>query len=337
MSIGCHIALGEISKKSKGQQIIDALLKLPDLGANAIQVFMSPRHGASSGKPIHHDEAEEIKDLLTGSKTYFVVHGKYDLNFCSPNVNWYRTALIADLRKVSQLGKDIGVVIHQGKNVAKMNLTHEEAVQNYADNIKKVLDETNDITNPIFLENSCQQGTELGYTLEGLKEIWDKFESKYKKRLGFCLDTCHIFVAGTLQMKDNNDVDEFFLNFDRLLGLNNLKVIHFNDSKTPFDGHNDHHHDIGSGFIADPNYQSTVKKYQQVGAGGRGSEEGLRRVLTWAQKYDIPCILETPRETISIQEQIAIVNQWAEEVDAKSLPPLQKKKVTITLKHPLKK
>lgn len=323
MSVGCHIALGDSSKKAKGQQIIDVLLRLPDLGANAIQIFMSPRHGASSGKPINAEDAQEIKDLLNGSRTYFVIHAKYDLNFCNPNINWYRAALVADLRKANQIGSDIGVVIHQGKNVAKLDLSHEEAVANYVANIKLVLDETNDINNPIFLENSCRQGTELGYSLEGLAEIWNQFESKYQKRLGFCLDTCHIFVSGTLQMRDLNEVDTFFAKWDQLLGLENLKVMHFNDSKTPFDGHNDHHHDIGTGFITNPNFQSTVKKYQQVGPGGRGTEEGLKRVLAWAKKLNVACILETPRESISIQDQLTRVNEWMETVE---IPVYEKKK-----------
>lgn len=329
MSVGCHIAIGDNPKKSKGQQIIDALLKLPDLGANALQIFVSPRHGASSGKPINENDAKEIKDLLKGSRTFLVIHAKYDLNFCDPNVNWYRTALEADLRKANQIGSDIGVVIHQGKNVAKLGLSHDEAVNNYVKNIQTVLDNTSELSNPIFLENSCQQGTELGYNLQELAKIWNKFDKKYLNRLGFCLDTCHVFVAGALQMKDAEEVDDFFAEFDKLLGLKNLRVIHFNDSKTPFDGHNDFHHDIGAGFVTNPDYQSTMKKYQQVGPGGRGTEVGLRRIAAWAKKLDIPCILETPREAVPIKDQLDLVNSWMEQEEE----PKEKKK--INFKKPL--
>ena len=125
MKIGCHIAVSNNGGKTKGQQIANALLMLPEIGANAIQVFLSPRHGASSGRPINADDAEEVRALLKGSRTYLVVHGKYDLNFCDIGVKWYQDALIADLRQANQLGNTIGVVIHQGKNVTRLKLKRE--------------------------------------------------------------------------------------------------------------------------------------------------------------------------------------------------------------------
>ena len=57
---------------------------------------------------------------------------------------------------------------------------------------------------------------------------------------------------------------------------------------------------------------SEVKKYQNIKEDRRGNLNGLKRVLSWAQKHNIPCILETPAETISITEQLNIVNSWAD-------------------------
>ena len=136
-----------------------------------------------------------------------------------------------------------------------------------------------------------------------------------------------------LGMKDNNDVDNFFNEFDRLLGIENLKLIHFNDSKTPFDGHNDHHHDILGGFITNPDYLSPVKKYQKVSPDqAYGSIMGLSRVLTWAKKYDIPCILETPQEIIRIQEQLEVVQDWADNIDTKNIKLNKPKKIVLKKK-----
>lgn len=334
MKIGCHLALSsyQSSNNSKGQQIIQCILALPEIGANALQIFMSPRNGVSNGKPLDQNEADEIAELLVGSRSFLVVHGKYDLNFCDLKVKWYQDGLIADLRRVAQINDQIGVVIHQGKNVARMGIPHEEAVSNYVNQIKSVIDKTKNLKNRILLENSCQQGTELGYTLEGLAEIWDQFEPKYRKRLGFCLDTCHIFVAGTLQMKSSQDVDDFFRRFDQLLGLDYLKVIHFNDSKTPFDGHNDYHHDLTAGFITNPDYQSTVKKYQNVGSDRRGHISGLQQVLAWAKLLEVPLILETPRNEISCEDQLRLAQKWSKEVELPSRLISKKKRLNFKKK-----
>lgn len=314
MKIGCHLSI------SKG--IERAILNVPALGGNALQIYISPRHGAGGGIPLSDEDAEDIQDLLIGSKIYMVVHGKLDLNFCDSSVKWYKKALIQDLQKAGQISGDIGVVIHQGKNVDRFNLEHSDAVKNYVKRIIEVLEETKDLKNPIFLENSAHQGTELGYDLPGLAEIWKEFPSKYHSRLGICLDTCHAFVAGALQMKDNREVDNFMKEFDKLIGLQHLKVIHYNDSKTPFDGRNDHHHDIGAGYITNQSYQSTVQKYQASTKNGqnRGTEEGLKRVLAWAKVLNIPCILETPEEATTCSDQLKTVNQWAESFKSSDLP-----------------
>lgn len=314
MKIGCHLSI------SKG--IDKAILSVPTVGGNALQIFLSPPHGTSGGIPLNDEDAEDIRDLLKGSKIYLVVHGKYDLNFCDPTNKWYKKSLIQDLRKASQINQDIGIVIHQGKNVTKLNLEHGEAVSNYTRHIMEVIDETKDLKNPIYLENSAHQGTELGYDIEGLAEIWNNFPKKYHHRLGFCLDTCHAFVAGALQMSNSQEVDTFFEKFDKMIGLEFLKVIHYNDSKTPFNGKNDHHHDIGVGYITNPTYQSTVKKYQLSTREGKnfGTIEGLKRVLAWAKLLDIPCILETPGEEIPCHQQLSTVNKWAYDIKEKDLP-----------------
>ncbi len=291
MKIGCHMRI------DKG--IDKVLYDIIEYGGNAVQIFLSPPQSSSIGKPI--EGAESLKEMIRNTGIYLVVHGKYVLNFCNLNIKWQYNALVSDLRKANQLGSNIGVVIHQGKNTKK--IPREAALRAYVEGIQRVIDETKDINNMIILENSCQQGTELGYTIEELSQIWGMFDDKYKKRIGFCLDTCHIFVAGSLRMKDKKEVDMFFDKFDRMIGLKNLKVIHFNDSKTRFDGHNDHHGDILRGYIGDS------KK--------GGNMEGLKRVVYWAKRYEIPLILETPRDELDwgCSEQIALLNKWVEEID----------------------
>jgi len=326
MRIGCHLSIED--------GIDVAIQNSIEYGGSAVQVFLSPNRGAGPGKVILKETAETIKAILKNTGIYFVVHGKYILNFCSPTILWYNDALIADLRKASQLGENIGVVIHQGKNKPEFNLTRTQAIETYVRSLEAVLEETNDLKNPIILENSCQQGNEIGYTIEELAEIYHTFDKKYQNRVKFCIDTCHIFVAGTLQFLNEEEVDNFFMNFENLIGMDKLEVIHFNDSKTPFDGHNDHHHDLMSGYITDPQYQSEVKKYNNTEQSKRGTLEGIKRLISWAKTYNIPLILETPREKSTCEDQIKLLNQWAEEapnIDTKK-PKLITKKIVMKKK-----
>lgn len=293
-----------------------------ELGASAVQIFISPNRGTSPGKPISSADAQTVKTILNNTGVYLVIHGKYILNFCSPKVLWYHDALVSDLRKAAQLGSTIGVVIHQGKNKPDFNQSRSQAIKTYVSHLEAVLETTNDLNNPIVLENSCQQGNEIGYRLEELAEIYHTFQKKYQPRVRFCLDTCHIFVAGTLQFKSADEVDRFMNQFDTLIGLDKLEVIHFNDSKTPFDGHNDHHHDINHGYICNQTYQSSVKKYANTPVNQRGSCEGLQRLVGWAKRYQIPLILETPLEETNRQDQVNLLGEW---VKNEALPPAPKK------------
>ena len=108
--------------------------------------------------------------------------------------------------------------------------------------------------NKIIFENSCQQGTELGYTIEELAEIYHSFQQKHKDRLAFCVDLCHIYVAGVMNVRSVEDIERVMEKFDKLIGLEHLEVIHFNDSQVRFDGHNDCHGDILTGHIGNPSH-----------------------------------------------------------------------------------
>lgn len=300
MQIGCH--LGDPNLK-----IDNIIYGAIELGANAVQMFLNDPNQRTDGKPISN--AKMIKQMLKNTGIYLVIHGKYLYNFCRSQ-SWQTEGLVVDLRKVHSLGSNIGVVIHQGKNISELKLTHDEAIQTYVDNLKTIIDLTKNIGNQILLENSCQQGTEIGYTLEDLADIFHRFEPKYRKRIGFCLDTCHIYVSGQLQMKSAQEVDNFFQKWDRLIGIEHLKVIHYNDSKTPFDGHHDRHEDIGWGYIGNPSKG--------------GTEEGLKRVISWAKGYGIPLILEVHGEHISCPEQVYIVRAWSEQLPAITIESMKK-------------
>ena len=106
-----------------------------------------------------------------------------------------------------------------------------------------VLDNNNDSVT-ILLETMSGKGTELGYKFEQIKYIIDNVTKK--DRLGVCLDTCHIYSAGYDIV---NELEAVIKDFDDIIGLDLLKVIHLNDTKHEFNSRKDRHANIGKGYI----------------------------------------------------------------------------------------
>jgi deoxyribonuclease-4 len=123
-----------------------------------------------------------------------------------------------------------------------------------------------------LLEHTAGQGNHIGYRFEHLAAIRDKM--RHKKRLGFCLDTCHLFAAGydfTTPEKYERVLEEF----DRVVGCRHIRCIHLNDSKSPLGSRVDRHADIGKGLI------------------GR---RGFRSFLLDLRFAETPGLLETPTD-----------------------------------------
>lgn len=287
--IGCHI-----NKNAHGS--LSNSIKIACLaGATAMQFNYSPPTSAAAGKQLTPAEIAEINRLKTELGIYLVVHGKYIYNFCR-TLKWQTTSLVDEIRALSRINCD--VVLHQGKNVAELKLSREQALSAFVTNLSEVLDQTVDCLNGIILENSCQQGTELGFTMDELYKIYRMFNTKYHHRIGFCIDLCHIFVAGTLDMRDPAAIEHFFNEFDTQIGINKLKLVHFNDSNIAFDGHNDNHQDILLGHIGNP----------ALG----GTSAGLRCMAKHLYKLNIPMILETPSPA-AYPDTIKLIRSWVSE------------------------
>jgi deoxyribonuclease-4 len=98
----------------------------------------------------------------------------------------------------------------------------------------------------VLLEQTAGQGTALGTTFEQLAAIVAKTDSH--GRIGVCLDTCHLLAAG-YDVSSSEGYAETFSQFDRLIGLDRLKVFHVNDSKKPCGSRVDRHEHIGKGHL----------------------------------------------------------------------------------------
>ncbi len=123
----------------------------------------------------------------------------------------------------------------------------------------------------LCLETMAGKGSEVGKNFDELAQIIAL--SHEQKRLGVCFDTCHVNDEGVAL----GDVDKVLDDFNHIIGLSRLKVIHLNDSKNPRGSHKDRHENIGYGTIGFPILSAWVHN---------------PRLLT------IPKILETPTDGI---------------------------------------
>jgi deoxyribonuclease-4 len=261
-----------------------AIQAVEEYESNAMQISVkSPRRGGL--KHISDEEAKEFKKYAkqAGLK-YFVAHCSYLLNFAKPpkKNKWALDLLINDIECIHQLGGN-GVVLHIGKY---LDMKKEVAFKNIVESIHRVLDATKKTNVPILLETTAGQGTEIGFEFGELQEIYKKINRK--KRVKFCVDTCHIFSAG-YDLRTKKAVQETFRQWNKTIGTDKIACIHFNDSKKDLGFKVDRHELLGEGTIG---------------------KVGLTEVAKFAQKNNIPVIIETPEKTRTHKEDLDILKSW---------------------------
>lgn len=260
-------------------------------GANVFQIFInSPK----SFKTTTNKKALRLlKDDAIKRDIQILVHGNFMLNFCNPENSSICTnakrVLIDELNDSVTLGA-IGVVIHMGKNVKKLDITNEEATDNYIKGLEYCL-KNSDKNSILILETGAGQGTEICTDITELGKLRERLPD-YKHRIKFCIDTCHIFSAG-YNIGDPEYVNFFDTFIQNNLGWKNVVAIHYNDSKCILNCRKDRHADIGKGEI---------------------ELEGLIKFAKLCKQKNIPIILETPAEIhndkeFSYSEQIIMIKK----------------------------
>jgi deoxyribonuclease-4 len=273
--------------------IPNSIKEMKKLGGNFLQIFITNPIG-SGIKKITNKELKEINDLLIQNDMKIVIHSPYILNFAKPfdDKSWWINVLIRELKITSKFNS-YGSVLHLGKEKYKeqfeyIDLKKSDGYDNMYKSIKYVLDNTPD-NSKIILETSSGQGSEMGYKLDDFaNKLYNKFSKKYKKRLGICLDTCHMFAAG-YDLTTNNNIKKLFKKIDNLFGIHNIWLIHLNDSKYDLGSKLDRHASLGEGKIG---------------------KKSLKYIIKIAYKLNIPIILETPSNPMEeIQYIKKIINK----------------------------
>ena len=261
MRFGFHISIA--------QGVSTVIEKAKKTRCETIQFFSrNPRGWKYTNLP--EDQVEGFKAQLKKSHIApCVLHLPYLPNLASADKDLYARSvdsLCEDLRRAGDLTIPF-LVVHVGK---RLELSNNRAIERVAAAInrscKKVPNEV-----MILLENTAGQGTELGSTFSQLRDILSFIEDR--SRAGICLDVAHAFQAG-YDVSTRRGLDETLAEFDALIGLEHLQLLHLNDSKTPLGSHVDRHWHIGKGSIG---------------------LEGFRIIVNHPLLTHLPAIMETPR------------------------------------------
>ncbi len=214
-------------------------------GCDAVQIF-TKNNNQWRAKPIEDDQIQKFQDRL--NETHIgptVAHDSYLINLASPDDELWEKSINAfriELERCEQLGVPF-LVTHPGSFVKS---TEEEGIERIAQAINRVHDDLPNYKVMALLETTAGQGSSIGHRFEQLARIMERVKSP--ERVGFCLDTCHVFAAG-YEIRTEEGYAETMSSFDSILGLDNLKVFHFNDSKKELGSHVDRHDHIGQGEI----------------------------------------------------------------------------------------
>ena len=261
MQVGCHVsASGSIDK---------AVDNAVERNCTAFQIFTrSPR--SWHAKELTKDVIDAFKSKLKDSKIdrfAICAHMPYLPNLATPKEDAFEKSvntLISEVERCAQLGIPY-LVTHLGSHLG----TGEEAgIKRLVDGLTKAGQTKNDVM--ILLENTAGQKNSVGSDFQQLGEIFKQL--KPGKKFGVCLDTCHAFVAG-YDLRTKEKVKETFKEFDKHVGIENLKILHLNDARGELGCNLDRHYHLGLGGIG---------------------EEGITSVVKFANKEKIPIILETP-------------------------------------------
>lgn len=216
-----------------------------ELGCQAIQIFMkSPNRWV--GKKLTDDDVNTFIQRWRDSNIDIVLaHDSHLTNLASPKADVLARSYDAFLEQIYRASrlKIPYLVTHLG---AHLSAGEEAGLQLLSENLNKLLNQTVETDVMVVLETTAGQGTNLGYRFEQIKQVMDSIEQKH--RIGVCVDTCHIFAAG-YDIRTAKSYQATFNKFDRIIGIENLKVLHLNDSKSGFKSRIDRHEHIGRGKI----------------------------------------------------------------------------------------
>ncbi|MCT1903898.1 deoxyribonuclease IV [Oceanobacillus sojae] len=260
VKIGSHVSMN--GKK----MLLGSSEEAASYGANTFMIYTGAPQNTRR-KPIEELNIEAgLEHMKSNGISDIVVHAPYIINIGNTvkpetfelGVNFLRS----EIERTEALGAK-QIVLHPGAHVGE---GPDKGIPKIIEGLNEVLEQKNDVQ--IALETMAGKGSEMGRTFEELAEIIHGVT--HNEHLSVCMDTCHIHDAGYDVV---NDFDGVLNTFDKIVGLDRLKVVHVNDSKNDRGAHKDRHENIGFGYIG---------------------FDALHKVVHHPQLSELPKILETP-------------------------------------------
>ncbi|MEK7159169.1 MAG: deoxyribonuclease IV [Patescibacteria group bacterium] len=271
MLFGAHVSIAG--------GIENAPLNAAKIGCEVFQFFSrSPRGGnptytEKSIKLFHENfKKSEIKECY--------IHTPYYINLASAN-NRIRYGSISAIRDELEIATKLGVKYVMTHLGSAKDFGEEKSIELVAEALDKILNGYIGTTE-LLIENSAGSGNIIGGKFEEISDIIKKMKNK---SVGICFDTCHAFASG-YDLRTASGLVETLKYFDRAIGLDRLRMFHFNDSKTDLGTNKDRHEDIGEGLI---------------------SIEPFKQLVRHPGFENLNAIIETPGEKLSYKETLILL------------------------------
>ncbi len=235
--LGAHLSI------AKGFD--QALFNAAKAGSNAVQIFTK---NANTWREKQLTELQIAAFQAAREKTgitEIASHTSYLINIAGADADKTAMsveALYQELIRCTRLGIPY-LVLHPG---AHLGDGETAGIQRIADNLNAIFDRLPESPTRVLLETTAGQGSALGHTFEQVAAMGDKITDP--DRVGFCLDTSHVFAAG-YNLADPDGYESTIGGFDAIVGLSRLHLLHVNDSKKPLGSRVDRHEHIGEGHI----------------------------------------------------------------------------------------
>ena len=264
------------------------------VGADTFAFFTrNPRGG--NAKPIDEKDAANLCTLMKEHQfAPLVAHAPYTMNPCSadPHLREYALEMMVDDFMRLEYTPGSLYNFHPGSHVGQgadvgIQLTAEMIANALKQIDEKLAKKNTTCHTTLLVETMAGKGSEIGRTFEEIKAILDAAEEKFgfslTKRVGICMDTCHIWDGGYDIV---TNLDGVLAQFDKIVGLNRIHAVHLNDSLNVLAAHKDRHAKIGEGEIG---------------------VDALARVINHSALRNLPFILETPNEHDGYKKEIELL------------------------------
>ncbi|MFA6132126.1 MAG: deoxyribonuclease IV [Patescibacteria group bacterium] len=250
------------------------------IGCEVLQMFTRPPQGGKASE-ITPETVKKFRTAMEENKiSAAYVHAPYIINLASPlgHTRGYSIHLIREeLERGSLLGCQ-AMMFHMG---SAAGVGEKKGLEMAKDGVEKILKDYNGSCQ-LLIEMSAGAGAIMGDKFE---DVWEVLQAKGGNKVGVCLDTQHAFASG-YDFRTKEALEKTLKDFDDIIGLERLILIHTNDSATDFGSHKDRHAHIGEGKIGQAGFEAIINNKKLKGIdliletpwddGSKGVEKDLK-------------------------------------------------------------